>query len=506
MSNEEERITKEELAELVNQGEYWEALGLQPDANPEDVHWKVIELSEVFPGLGGDLNQVQIALTEKFKEYECAYKLRNLVRKKVGKSYGKKAVELFITDIWRNAQEKASSHPNSEPTLFVPQILKIVSQGIKNIPALEITFSDILSGQANITFHLLDCKDCKDTGVVKCNICRGRGGLARSIRKKELIKLIEDDNLYRRLWEREQINQGIPPNLDPSKFLADGILADIYYPCKYCDGRGEKSCKCTSKMTAIIPAGVKAGWIVKASSSKYFRISKIVPITISQLNYGIKRSIKWLALNLPPFFSPWYDLGQLISLIISVSLIEVGPVKIMDSFHEQFAASITYISGFISNYGFSAIHIDDISSVNNLPEIGLSEWGGLLLLLAGWTILVLVLIRLRRFQYILLKWTNSRIEYSNTMVASLYFYRTSPPLDVSILKFLYYLTRIVSSLWVIYPAALALLFISVLSLRASWEIDNLFTLVLSGYGLIASIQMIMPALTKLVRASNYSKK
>ncbi len=233
MSNEEE------LRRLIAEGAYWEALGLKPGTPTPEIVLQVVDLMDEYPGLGAELNRVQVALTQNPEAYDRACRARDLVCARLAATFGKGVTEVLgPAVVWRQVWERASGQPDLKPAPLAEETWQALKREVERLPAVDFTASEVRAGRA------------ERVGTVPgkgCPVCGGAGEVQMTV--QQVVAQAKADAGFRRRLVAARV---------PLEFF--GWL--MHRQPERAGERVTVPCSCTELIAFQLPGDLKAGWVV----------------------------------------------------------------------------------------------------------------------------------------------------------------------------------------------------------------------------------------------------
>lgn len=231
--------SEKELRRLIAEGAYWEALELEPETPTPEVILRVVDLMDEYPGLGAELNQVQVALTQSPEAYATARQARDLVCARLTVAFGKGVTEVLgPAVVWRQVWERASAQPDLKPASVAEATWQVLNREVGRLPEVDFTASEVQAGHAD------------RVGTVpgkQCSVCGGAGEVQMTM--QQVVARAKSDAAFRRRLVAARV---------PLEFLGWVVQRQP-------ERAGEKvsiPCTCAEVIAFQLPADLKAGWVV----------------------------------------------------------------------------------------------------------------------------------------------------------------------------------------------------------------------------------------------------
>ncbi|MGC8839655.1 MAG: hypothetical protein ACP5UM_14735 [Anaerolineae bacterium] len=231
--------SEEELRRLIAEGRYWEALGFKPGTPTPEIILRVVDLTDEHPGLGAELNRVQVALTQVPGTYATACQARDLVCARLATAFGKGVTEVLgPAVVWQQVWNRASAQPDLRPASLAEETWQALNCEVEQLPEVDFTASEVRAGHAD------------RIGTVhgrRCPLCGGAGEVQMTM--QQVVTRARSDAAFRRKLTAARV---------PLELFA-------WIVQRQPERAGEKiavPCTCAEVIAFQLPVDLKAGWVV----------------------------------------------------------------------------------------------------------------------------------------------------------------------------------------------------------------------------------------------------
>lgn len=279
-TSQNDKATCRRAAQLIEQGRFWEALGLPENAPPGQVMAALARLRSRCKELGERINALRFWLVDRRGRplLERASRFLGAPSRKLLRAYGpelRPLLEQRAFEFLDAMRKGVMTNGNSD---FDEVAERAVADMASGLSRLRVDKEDERRGFTIGVKHDSDCPVCNGTDKVPCPVCKGEGRKKGKIDAVELARYVESNEQLAAAVRDAMKKQKIPSWVTPAEFVEiGGMGAEGEWTCPACNGEGTVPCPNKEDVQFNLPKGFQDGWIAKSASpgqdGKYYFVT-----------------------------------------------------------------------------------------------------------------------------------------------------------------------------------------------------------------------------------------